>query len=616
MTKLIDKKIRLMFLAALFSIALIIHAFSHFSSSFLEMELQRKQQELVTVSETSTEQVQRKYVTLVSALEFGSTLFSNYPDMNEESIQQILYRIRELTIFRNVGAADPKGNMIDLEYGGINISHRKYFTEALSGRTAISEVIIVQTADDLQAIAVPIKNDAGITGVLVGFMDVDAVEREINDELASNIYIQIVDSTGEYVTRAVDKDSLIKSSNVWDDFHAVEFVKGSLAQVQDDVAHQKSGSITFKINDEERISYYAPLGINNYYIYSTMNSTSLKERTSAVSQKVLKMALEMAGAVLILIAALYWYSKKAREEILESHKAMASSEEIMRIALKESRQVVFEYNVVSQELHTKAGTLTPLFHLETLTQVPESILALNVIDEEFIPEFLQLFERLKTSETSEALIRLHKNGSATWLKIIMKNLYDSRQKIVNTVGIIENVTEKKQEELHLQERAERDGLTGLYNAATMKLNINALLKSPWSSEYSHVFALIDLDNFKTINDTFGHQYGDQVLKDVSAILTKKFRSNDIIGRLGGDEFVLMALNVPNFSAMEHVFGELVEELNIAYKKDGATVSVSASLGITIAPQHGSSFDELYQKSDEMLYEVKRNNKNGYRVYGS
>ncbi len=198
----------------------------------------------------------------------------------------------------------------------------------------------------------------------------------------------------------------------------------------------------------------------------------------------------------------------------------------------------------------------------------------------------------------------------------MKNLYDSRQKIVNTVGIIENVTEKKQEELHLQERAERDGLTGLYNAATMKLNINALLKSPWSSEYSHVFALIDLDNFKTINDTFGHQYGDQVLKDVSAILTKKFRSNDIIGRLGGDEFVLMALNVPNFSAMEHVFGELVEELNIAYKKDGATVSVSASLGITIAPQHGSSFDELYQKSDEMLYEVKRNNKNGYRVYGS
>ena len=126
--------------------------------------------------------------------------------------------------------------------------------------------------------------------------------------------------------------------------------------------------------------------------------------------------------------------------------------------------------------------------------------------------------------------------------------------------------------------------------------------------------LMDLDCFKQINDTFGHQYGDQVLKDVSQTLTKTFRHNDLIGRMGGDEFAIMILNVSDFSVIEHTVQQLLKELHKSYEQNGKTVEVSASLGIVTAPEHGTTFEELYQKSDQMLYEVKRSVKNGYRLY--
>ena len=92
------------------------------------------------------------------------------------------------------------------------------------------------------------------------------------------------------------------------------------------------------------------------------------------------------------------------------------------------------------------------------------------------------------------------------------------------------------------------------------------------------------------------------------------RHNDLIGRMGGDEFAIMILNVSDFSVIEHTVQQLLKELHKSYEQNGKTVEVSASLGIVTAPEHGTTFEELYQKSDQMLYEVKRSVKNGYRLY--
>ena len=166
----------------------------------------------------------------------------------------------------------------------------------------------------------------------------------------------------------------------------------------------------------------------------------------------------------------------------------------------------------------------------------------------------------------------------------------------------------------LKNKAERDGLTGLYNGITAAEKIDKILKFTPNKNEKQILIFMDLDNFKTVNDTFGHLYGNQVLLEMSRIFSNKFRSGDIVGRFGGDEFFAFLLNTQGFEKMEHVFQELVEECDKEYEKDGIKVRVSASFGIAVAPDNGNTFQELSQKADEMLFEVKRDKKRGYKLY--
>ena len=182
------------------------------------------------------------------------------------------------------------------------------------------------------------------------------------------------------------------------------------------------------------------------------------------------------------------------------------------------------------------------------------------------------------------------------------------------VIVITDIDDKKREEIALKERAERDGLTGLYNTATMRTKINEVLAEKHNPEEILTFILFDLDNYKQINDTFGHTCGDQVLIDVANILSCRFRSSDIIGRLGGDEFAILLRNMNACECMDRLIEELRQSLNMTYSRDGKQVTLSASIGIAMAPKDGRTFQELYKKSDIALYQVKNNGKNGYKRY--
>lgn len=180
--------------------------------------------------------------------------------------------------------------------------------------------------------------------------------------------------------------------------------------------------------------------------------------------------------------------------------------------------------------------------------------------------------------------------------------------------VISDIDKKKRQELALQYQAERDGLTGLYNARTARTKIEEALDIGYHSKEKQVFILFDLDNYKLINDTFGHTFGDQVLMDVSEIIKKRFRSSDIIGRMGGDEFIILLRNMRSYQYADKLICDLCEMINKTYSINGKEVTLSASIGVTRVPIDGYTFKELYEKSDIALYYVKKHRKNNYKYF--
>ena len=180
--------------------------------------------------------------------------------------------------------------------------------------------------------------------------------------------------------------------------------------------------------------------------------------------------------------------------------------------------------------------------------------------------------------------------------------------------VLKNIEDDKRREFVLLEKASRDYLTGLYNRGGAEELINQYLSEMTGTEgVTSMFLLLDLDNFKQLNDTLGHQMGDRALQEVADVLRSHFREYDIVCRLAGDEFVVLMKEMPQ-EAMDKNMQALLKKIEREYCVGDTAVPLSASVGVSIWPGHGGSFDELYRKADVALYHAKENGKRTYMIY--
>ncbi len=164
-----------------------------------------------------------------------------------------------------------------------------------------------------------------------------------------------------------------------------------------------------------------------------------------------------------------------------------------------------------------------------------------------------------------------------------------------------------------KEQAETDALTGVLNKAAVEKYVRKNLAALTSSEkVSDAFVIVDLDHFKEANDTQGHQYGDDILKDFAHALIRLTRHRDIVGRFGGDEFVLYLRNIP-----EAAIPPLAQRLlNAAHQLDPVQKPpLSASIGIALINRAGLTYDEIFYQADKALYAVKEAGRDDYRIFG-
>lgn len=202
------------------------------------------------------------------------------------------------------------------------------------------------------------------------------------------------------------------------------------------------------------------------------------------------------------------------------------------------------------------------------------------------------------------------NRESVWMRTVIKLYMDKTDENLKGYLYVFNIDEEKRKKIELLNRVERDPMTDLYNKNYSEIKIGERLKSISPTEQG-AFFMVDLDHFKRINDTYGHQRGDEVIKGAAKLIKELIRKEDIAGRLGGDEFCIYFQGEISPELVRKKAERLCAQIRtmIPSEKTGT----SCSIGIVYCKSPNLTFQEIYKKADEALYQQKKNGRNGYTV---
>lgn len=228
--------------------------------------------------------------------------------------------------------------------------------------------------------------------------------------------------------------------------------------------------------------------------------------------------------------------------------------------------------------------------------------------------------------TPEHVLNAYRNGKASlcydfmittdgvdyhWMRINARIFHWDEDDSVRMLIYRQNIEDEKLRERRMFDQMQRDSLTGLYNKAATQEYIRKVMAEQPDAMFA--FYILDIDNFKQVNDQLGHAMGDIVLFEFANALKSQFREGDIVGRIGGDEFVAF-LPIPNQKVAVKKAQDLITFLQRKVTSDMGTYKINASIGLALTPEAGTDFDYLYRNADAALYQSKKKGKNSFSVY--
>ena len=224
----------------------------------------------------------------------------------------------------------------------------------------------------------------------------------------------------------------------------------------------------------------------------------------------------------------------------------------------------------------------------------------------FLTDIMQ--KKKKQGRIDVRLTRIDENQyeSLFWARIMVCPLVNKEGEINRLIGRIVDINEQKKESIELRELSVKDHLTNLLNRRSFTQSVINLLESSDPTINSHILLMIDIDDFKKINDTYGHIFGDTILVDVADTLKNSFRVTDFFGRVGGDEFAVVLINFNDKAVLKQKIQILLDK----FRQKG----ISCSIGVACYPEDGTDFDELYINGDKALYSIKNGPKNSFTFY--
>lgn len=730
--------------------------FTSFHHALKQMELDRSYAILKEVSQQNTQTMKAILNTSLNDMKIVSSsliALENSP-YNTKDIEYILEHIFENTLFSYIGIADKNGNAKTTTGRETNVKEESFFQYALNGADNTSRLLKNPLVCENEfANAVALYEGREITGVLYGVYDTQRLSKYMeNVESAEEYCFGVIQQNGAFVVYPPNEQTLLYEKNFWENMQKAS-LSYSMEQIKKDMNENKSRMVSYNINGEQRYLYYQPYYENDWYVISVMNPEVMESRLQKINYMVWRVSAEILICFIIVVIWTFYSSKRSRSEMEQITKTLKQNETSFAIAVSQSSQVIFDYDIESKRLTFRYKGNERYGFEKQLENVPEDLIAKGVVLADSAEELRHMFALIAQGEKSASgIIKMKRHdGKVVWDKMSMTNIFSKEGTVIQTVGILEDTTElkenemqmaeeiefrramvsgamtsyeinitedymvrrkaeestesfenqkkyvytmcleamirfvvhpkdsvivlsafskenmlyafshgqtdiskqfrqktktgeyiwvecavhffqdrltkdvkgfmvirdinvQKDKELKLKKQADIDFLTNIYNRATAEKHITEMVSKESDSTALHAFLICDLDNFKAINDTLGHQMGDKTLVDTAEILKNSFRKTDIIGRLGGDEFIVLMCNVESLEDVKAAAKKLIAHLNRVYGEGENQVRTTASIGISLSPLHGRTFEALYSKADKALYGVKHKNKNGFAFF--
>ncbi len=574
--------------------------------------------ELAYVQDVLSEDSHKSIVTIryvfdeyEKTLELGASSLGTLLQIDDmQTLQYFLKDIEVMGDFDSVELLWPSGLAFSSSGIESNVTEQLMEQYNKTGNAYITDVQYnALHSDNIISITLPLENN-GEGYFLKGNILVSKLgkifERSFSGE---GRYFHLIDGKGEYVATTNNEFTLdsqipffaVSELLVFDDGYTSE-------QVYADFQKKIAGLSSYSMNNERRYMYYEGVGINDW-ILTTIMSAKVAEKTAS---------LYRSNSYIMVIRNTIFLSTLACIILMQarkSHKKTKELQEYIEALAVQTNKVIFEWDYKKEQVIPHSDYKKVFGENFTINDKLKSKNYAEFVHKDDKKILLDSLKSIKAKGTLyDVQMRIKVSESDyIWCSVSTKSFTNKSGKIIKTLGFVENIQEITSKTEELKRTAELDLLTGLYNKVTTERFIaETLLKFP---KVQSALFIIDLDNFKTLNDTLGHIIGDEALQDIAKKIKALFRQSDIIGRVGGDEFFVFIQNHDDVTQLEKKARLLCSKLRSTYSKKGSSVEISFSVGIALFPEHGDDCESLYVKADEALYGVKKAGKGGYCIYG-
>lgn len=301
-------------------------------------------------------------------------------------------------------------------------------------------------------------------------------------------------------------------------------------------------------------------------------------------------------------------SKRVQEELrlsLEKH----------QIIMDQTNDIIFEWDILKDTLTFSANWEKKYGYQPIRERVSVEIPKASHIYPDDMPEFIRLMNAISSGTPyDEAEIRLADDkGTYKWCRVRATAQFNTSGKAIKSVGVILDIDEAKRKTQALLEKAETDSLTKLLNKNAARWKIEEYLRQEDGTERSALL-IIDVDDFKLVNDRYGHMFGDAVLTEFARIIKGMFRSSDAVARIGGDEFMVYMCQVQDGRNVAARAERIIEDFKRMMYENLQIQGFSCSIGIAMYPEDGLDYKSLFMLADRALYQAKSLGKNQYAFY--